>query len=108
MTEQEVSENLMFYRIKKKILSLCKIYNIPKPKIIKMGDDPTSEEHIFLNMREAGDLSLEGDQEYYARHVFIHYLCKLEKVPKYSNTVVDLILEWMAIDLINKETTPSA
>ena len=94
----------MFLRIKKRVINLCKKYELPEPEIvsslyetIELKCDYTDSKKIVLNIEKAGDLSLEGDQDHYARHVFSHYLCNLEQVPKYSDKVVDLISDWIIL-----------
>lgn len=102
----------MFIKVKKLITDLCKKHDMPIPEIENLESAPesfdkksnyTSEKLIYLDIKGSGDLSLEGDQAYYASHIFCHYLCNLEQVPKHSDKAVDLISSWMFDSLINQE-----
>ncbi len=102
----------MFYKIKKKISDLCNKYDVPVPEIdrvenalkgIETSCDSISESNIYLNIEEAGDLSLIGDQQHYSAHIFCHYLCNLEQVPKHSDKVVELMVEWMAREFMDND-----
>lgn len=66
-----------FFEVEMRFVKLCELFDVPVPWIRpSLETDPcdfTSAEEVRLNVVAAGDI----DIDYYARHVFGHYLCDL-------------------------------
>jgi len=88
-------EKVKFAVVKELILKLIHENTLPTPKIIPaFKTDPcdyTCPEEIRLNIPAAG---LEIDNNFYAHHVFAHWLCNMEQTncsDKVANYIADLI-----------------
>ena len=87
---------LKFQIVSENIIKLCLNNNFPVPNILpSLKTDPcdfTSTTEIRLNIEQAGNI----DPDYYAKHVFSHYLCNLEQT-EISDKVADFIATYVDI-----------
>lgn len=98
MIEEELmTDEEKFIRLKELFGRLCNLYCLPTPKInpslLEDSCDFTSPEEVRFKVIDNINLI------YHAKHVFGHYVTNLEQIDKWSDKVVDLVVEWVGGDL---------